>query len=109
MNGNDEEQRSTSPLQRRGVSASLSTLPVNGRPGNRYDYNRNGIHDYNGSDQSDDNSPIGQHRFHNEHSTISNLGNIQPIKLPMNWNTSVSNWVEQASKGLFSFNIIESL
>uniref|UniRef100_A0AC34QL87 SAM domain-containing protein n=1 Tax=Panagrolaimus sp. JU765 TaxID=591449 RepID=A0AC34QL87_9BILA len=83
MNGNDNERRSITPSQR-------SNIPFMNEK-NRYDYNKNGTNEFNGSDHSDDSLPIRQNGYRNDHSNVQ-------TKIPMAWNASVSNWIEQTRK-----------
>lgn len=93
MNANDDEQNLINIQQR---SLSTSNYSNHGRTiDSGFDFNQNGIPDSDQSDNERNGNNIRQ--FHQSRSTISKTNKLQ--NMPMAWDTSVSNWIEQSGKG----------
>uniref|UniRef100_A0A7E4ZTV4 Liprin-beta n=1 Tax=Panagrellus redivivus TaxID=6233 RepID=A0A7E4ZTV4_PANRE len=96
MNGNDYDNRSSSTPHR---STSISSTSGNGIriSGHSVDTHNNSS-DINGNGSSDFADGSQMIPMSNGHSTVSHLSNVPQTKAPIQWNMSVSNWIDHASK-----------
>ena len=106
MNGNEYDRRSVTPShaqQSNGSTAALiSSNSLNGS--NRKNVNQNGSQDFNGNgiDETGNEAAAAvklNSTYENSASTVSNLSNVKPPKMPLAWNASITNWINQTTKG----------
>lgn len=129
MNGNEYERRSVTPQQTHhsqrsnGSAGKISSNSLNGN--NKKDVNQNGSvitpeqqqqqqpePDFNGNgvneaQANNDTSDAAaaavkiSSTYENSASTVSNLTNVKPM--PLAWNASITNWINQTTKSLSTF------